>query len=335
MDVVEHINMTTLVVGGAGYIGSHMVKMMCEEGHDVVVFDNLSGGYRDAIVGGLFEYGDLADIHDLKRVFKKYNFDAVMHFASYIQVGASINNPSLYYQNNLINTLNLLNVMVLFGVKRFVFSSTAAIFGEPKYLPINEEHPLFPVNPYGRTKLMVEHILDDYDTAYGLKSVCLRYFNASGGDPDGLIGEQHNPETHLIPLLMQVASKRKDNIIIYGNDYDTIDGTCVRDYIHIIDICQAHLLSLELLKSEGKSTKYNLGNSKGYSVNEVVEVAKQITGREISTLLGPRREGDPACLVADSSKAKEVLGWCPEYSDLNIIVKHSWNWEIEMNIKEH
>lgn len=315
---------TILVVGGAGYIGSHMVKMLLERNYKVVTLDNLSGGYRDAVVGGEFEYVDLANKPELERVFKKYNFTAVMHFASYIQVGESVIRPAIYYENNVVNTLNLLDVMVKYDVKSFIFSSTAAIFGEPEYTPIDEKHPTNPINPYGRSKLMIEQILTDYDMAYHLKSICLRYFNAAGADPDGQLGERHEPETHLIPLILQASSGARENIRVFGRDYGTSDGTCIRDYIHVVDLCSAHLLSLEKILNDKESYSFNLGNGNGFSVNEVIETAKRVTGIEIKAVEDKRREGDPAVLVADATLAKEKLGWNPMYNDLSNIIEHAW-----------
>ena len=310
-----------LVVGGAGYIGSQMVKTLLESGYYVVTLDNLSSGYRDAIVGGEFEYVDLANKFELERVFKKYQFDAVMHFASCIQVGESIIKPTMYYEKNVVNTLNLLDVMLKYDVKLFIFSSTAALFGEPEYTPIDEKHSMNPINPYGRSKLMVEQILADYDRAYKLKSICLRYFNAAGADPEGLLGERHEPETHLIPLILQAASSRRESIRVFGRDYNTPDGTCIRDYIHIVDLCLAHLLALEKLIDEKKSHTYNLGNGHGFSVQEVIDTARKITGEEIKVVDEARREGDPAVLVADSTLAKTELNWKPQHSKLSTIIE--------------
>lgn len=319
--------MRVLVVGGAGYIGSHMVKRLADLGCEVVTLDNLSGGHRDAVVAGEFVHGDIADRTLLDQLFASRRFDAVMHFASFIQVGESMREPIKYYQNNVTNTLNLLNAMQTFGVKRFIFSSTAAIFGEPEYTPIDEAHPRRPINPYGRTKLMVEEALADYDRAYGLKSVCLRYFNAAGADPEGQLGERHDPETHLIPLVLQAASGRRPHISVFGRDYDTPDGSCIRDYIHIVDLCEAHWLGLQYLMAGGDSRAYNLGNGNGFSVQEVIDTAREVTGREIAVVDGPRREGDPARLVADSTKVRQELGWSPRYPDLAEIVRHAWQWE--------
>ena len=321
---------TILVVGGAGYIGSHMVKMLLAAGYKVVTFDNLSGGYQDAVLGGDFVFGNLEDRPSLEHLFTSYHFDAVMHFASFIQVGESVINPSKYYQNNVVATLNLLDTMVIYNVKPFIFSSTAAIFGEPQYVPIDEQHPKQPINPYGLSKWMIEQILSDYDSAYGLKSICLRYFNAAGADPDGELGERHDPETHLIPLVLQAASGRRDAITIYGQDYDTPDGTCLRDYIHITDLCQAHLLALEQLLNGADSSAYNLGNGAGFSVKEIIDIAEKVTDKKIPVIMGERRDGDPARLVADSKLAKTVLDWQPQYADLATIIAHAWQWENRM-----
>jgi UDP-glucose 4-epimerase len=318
-----------LVVGGAGYIGSHMVKQLAGQGCAVVTLDNLSAGYRDAVQAGEFVHGDIADRNLLDNLFSRHAFDAVMHFASFIQVGESMREPAKYYGNNVSNTLNLLNAMQLFGVQRFIFSSTAAIFGEPEYSPIDEAHAKQPINPYGRTKLMIEQALQDYDQAYGLKSVCLRYFNAAGADPDGHLGERHEPETHLIPLVLQAASGRRPGISVFGRDYPTPDGTCVRDYIHIVDLCQAHWLALRSLLDGGGSQAYNLGNGNGFSVQEVIDVARRVTGRHIPIEEAPRREGDPARLVADASLARQALAWQPAFADLEAIVRHAWQWELQ------
>ncbi|GAB4295924.1 MAG: UDP-glucose 4-epimerase GalE [Thiohalomonadaceae bacterium] len=319
--------MRVLVVGGAGYIGSHMVKMLLEEGHAVVTLDNLSGGFRDAVSGGEFVLGDLADSELLANLFSRHRFDGVMHFASYIQVGESVREPAKYYRNNVANTLNLLDAMVAHDVRCLIFSSSAAIFGQPQYVPIDELHPQQPINPYGRSKLMVEQMLEDYDLAYGLRSVCLRYFNAAGGQPGSGLGERHEPETHLIPLVLQAASGRRESVTIFGSDYDTPDGTCVRDYVHVTDICRAHLLALGHLQQDGSSRRYNLGNGKGFSVREVVEAAGKITGRDICVLKGARREGDPAYLIADASLIHDELGWAPAFSELEAMVSHAWQWE--------
>jgi UDP-glucose 4-epimerase len=319
--------MRILVVGGAGYIGSHMVKMLLAKGNDVMTLDNLSSGHRDAVLGGAFIEGDLADVECLDQVFRQHQPEAVMHFASYIQVGESVRKPDIYYRNNVVNTLNLLDAMMNFNVKKFIFSSTAAVFGEPDYLPIDEAHGNAPLNPYGRSKWMIEQILGDYDKAFDFHSVCLRYFNAAGADPDGQLGERHEPETHLIPLILQAASGQRDNIQVFGRDYDTPDGTCIRDYIHIVDLCSAHLAALEYLNQGGVSDRFNLGNGSGFSVQEVIDAVQKVSGKTVTVLNGPRREGDPARLVADSKRARKVLAWEPIYISLETIVLHAWQWE--------
>lgn len=321
--------MRVLVVGGAGYIGSHMVKVLCAEGYEVLTFDNLSSGHRDAVLGGAFVCGDLADVNALDNVFASYKPEAVLHFASFIQVGESVRRPDMYYRNNVTNTLNLLDAMVAHGVSKFIFSSTAAVFGEPEYVPIDEKHPKVPVNPYGQSKLMVEQMLEGYDTAFGLKSVCLRYFNAAGADPEGLLGERHDPETHLIPLILQAASGRRSDIQVFGRDYNTLDGTCVRDYIHIEDLCSAHLLALQHLSQGGSSDCFNLGNGAGFSVQQVISAVERVTGKEVRVVDGPRRDGDPASLVADATRARSQLGWSAIFTDLDTIVKHAWRWELK------
>jgi len=319
--------MKILVVGGAGYIGSHMVQMLGRQGCEVTTLDNLSSGHRDAVLNGRFVHGDIADTALLTGLFAHGRFDAVMHFASFIQVGESVAQPARYYRNNVSNTLNLLEVMQAFEVRRFIFSSTAATFGEPQYTPIDEVHPQRPVNPYGRTKLMVEQALADLDTAWGLRSVSLRYFNAAGACPQGRLGERHDPETHLIPLVLQAASGRRPHIGVFGRDYDTPDGTCIRDYIHIEDLCQAHALALQHLMQGGASQAFNLGNGAGFSVQQVIDTARDVTGRDIHVVDGPRRAGDPSVLVADSRRARQHLGWTPAYPDLRTIVAHAWAWE--------
>jgi UDP-glucose 4-epimerase len=319
--------MKVLVVGGAGYIGSHMVKLLLEQGHEPITLDSLVTGHRDAVAGGEFFKVDLADGEALLRIIELRVFDAVMHFASFIQVGESVQKPGLYYRNNFTNTLNLLDAMVQAGVKRFIFSSTAAIFGEPQYVPLDEKHPQRPINPYGMSKKMVERVLQDYDGAHGLKSVCLRYFNAAGAHPDGSIGERHEPETHLIPLLLQAASGRRESVSLFGRDYETPDGTCIRDYIHVVDLCQAHLLALQWLMDGGDSEAFNLGNGSGFSVLEVIDAVRRVTQREFNVIDAPRRAGDPARLVADSRMIRQKLGWAPVYAELDTIVQHAWGWE--------
>jgi len=316
-----------LVVGGAGYIGSHMVKFLARAGYRVVVLDNLSTGHADAVRYGELIVGDMADTALLDRLFHSHRFDAVMHFAAFSLVGESVDDPGKYYRNNVANTLNLLDAMVRHQVRHFVFSSTAATFGEPRSDRIDESHPQKPINPYGRSKLMVEHLLADYDAAYGLKSVCLRYFNAAGADPEGELGERHNPETHLIPLVLQAASGRRSHIHVFGTDYDTPDGSCLRDYIHVQDLCSAHQLALQWLQEHQQSKHFNLGNGDGYSVLDVIETARKVTGKEIPVLISDRRPGDPARLVADATLAQQQLGWKPEYPDLADMIAHAWNRE--------
>ena len=319
--------MHVLVIGGGGYIGSHMVKCLGEAGIDVTTLDNLSSGRREAVTHGKFIHGDLGDRDLLSHLFDNARFDGVMHFAGHMEVGESVANPAKYYVNNVMNTQVLLDAMRAHDVNRFIFSSTAAIFGEPRHRRIDESHARAPINPYGRSKLMVERMLGDYDVAYGLKSVCLRYFNAAGADPDGVIGECHEPESHLLPLVLRAASGRCENVTVFGTDYDTPDGTCVRDYVHVSDLCEAHLLAMRSLCNGAGSEAFNLGNGNGFSVREVIDKAMAVTGREISIVEDGRRAGDPACLVADSTRARNELGWTPRYAELEDIVSHAWQWE--------
>lgn len=316
-----------LVIGGAGYIGSHMVKKLLATGHAVTVLDNLTTGYMDAAIGGTFISGDIKDRPLLDQIFSEHYFDAVFHFASFIQVGESVKRPDIYYQNNFAATLNLLDAMVAAGIKHFVFSSTAAIFGEPNYTPIDEAHPKLPINPYGRSKWMVEQVLEDYDRAFGLKSVCLRYFNAAGADPESELGERHEPETHLIPILLQVASGRRERASVFGTDYPTPDGTCVRDYVHVMDLCGAHIVALDYLRATNLSDRFNLGNGNGFSVNQVVKAVEKVTGKVLTIDYAERRPGDPAILVANADRARSVLGWLPQYDDIETIVYHAWKFE--------
>lgn len=318
--------MNILVLGGAGYIGSHMSKYLIDSGHMVTIADNLSSGFVSATTGARFANLDIEDIESLNALFSSQKFDAVMHFASPIQVGESIIAPEKYYKS-LTSTLNLLTSMMRAKIMRIVFSSSAAVYGNPVINPIEESHSKLPISPYGRSKWMVEQILEDFDRAYGLKSICLRYFNASGADPNGRLGERHDPETHLIPLAMQAASGRRKSITVYGRDYDTPDGTCIRDYVHVTDLVRAHALALDYLDRSDKSAVFNLGNGQGFSVQEVVEAARRITGKSILVVDESSRAGDPAILVADSSKARQVLGWQPIYSDLDTILTHAWHWE--------
>jgi len=326
--------MKILVVGGAGYIGSHMVKQLVKAGNEVITLDNLSYGYRDAVKYGEFIEGDLGDDTVLDAIFKPGDIDAVMHFAGFIQVGESVIKPSMYYHNNVVNTHVLLDAMLRHEVKNFIFSSTAAIFGEPDYTPIDEKHNKQPINPYGHSKLMIEQVLDDYDKAYDLRSTCLRYFNAAGADPEGELGERHVPETHLIPLILQAASGRREDIKVFGDDYATDDGTCVRDYIHINDLCEAHSLALQKMMKEDKSARYNLGNGKGFSVKQVIDVAKEVSGNDFKVSIEPRRAGDPAVLVADATLAKQELNWQPKFAELKDIVQTAWQWETDFLSKQ-
>ncbi len=314
---------TILVIGGAGYIGSHVNKHLHSQGFNTVVFDNLSRGHASAVVrGSLFE-GDTFSVEDLQRVFSKYKFKAVMHFAASIAVGESVENPAKYYRNNVANTLNLLDIMLKHNVKTLIFSSTAAIYGSPNTVPITETHPPAPINPYGKTKLFVESILRDYDHAYGLKSICLRYFNAAGGDPDGEIKYVPKKEMNLIPIALGKLLQN-DQLTIFGNDYPTDDGTCIRDYIHIYDIATAHVHALKALFKGHPSTFYNLGNGKGFSVAEVVKSVEKVTGRHLKTIMGPRRAGDPPALVADAHKANKELQWNPQYPNIEDMIRHAW-----------
>lgn len=316
-----------LVVGGAGYIGSHVNKMLNKRGYSTVVFDNLVYGHRVFAKWGEFVLGDLGNIEQIRLCFRKYKFDAVMHFSAFAYVGESVKDPSKYYLNNVSNTLNLLQVMIENGVNSFIFSSTCATYGIPTKIPIPEDHPQNPINPYGWSKLMVEQIIRDYEKAYGIKYIILRYFNAAGADPEGEIGELHIPETHLIPLALRSALGVEESLKIFGVDYPTPDGTCIRDYIHVNDIAEAHILALEYLLNHGKSDVFNLGNTKGFSVMEIVRKVEEITGMRVKTVQWQRREGDPPVLIGSSEKARKVLGWNPVWSDIDTIIKTAWNWE--------
>lgn len=318
--------MSILICGGAGYIGSHVNKRLSQEGYDTVVFDNLVYGHIEAVKWGHFVKGDLKNIADLEAVFNQYQIEAVVHLAAYAYVGESVEEPSKYYYNNVVNTLNLLETMRKHGCNKIIFSSTCATYGEPESVPITEDMPQHPINPYGATKLMVERIFKDYSTAYGLQFVVLRYFNAAGADPDGEIGENHNPETHLIPLILDAASGRREDIKVFGTDYDTPDGSCIRDYIHVYDLASAHLLALHYLEEKKKSNFFNLGNEKGISVLEVVDAVKKITQKEFKVSLQDRRVGDPAKLVGGRQSALRILGWKPIYRDIETIVEHAWEW---------
>ena len=323
---MRHTQKTILVTGGAGYIGSHACKILSLNGYLPVAIDNLIYGHKWAVKWGPLEIGDVTDSCFLDAVFKKYKPIAVIHFAAYAYVGESVIEPEKYYINNVIGTLELLKTCLANNVKKFVFSSTCATYGIPDKIPINEEHIQNPVNPYGSSKLMIEKILNDYQNAYDFRSVSLRYFNAAGADLDSEIGEYHVPETHLIPLILDVAAKLRPKIIIYGNDYPTSDGTCIRDYIHVADLAQAHLNALEYLIDDGRSVCLNLGTGIGYSVRQIIDAVEIITGENVVTETGYRREGDPPELVANADRSKKILKWEPNYSDINVIIQTAWAW---------
>ena len=323
--------MKILVVGGAGYIGSHMIKRFQNTDHQIEVLDNLSTGFKENSQNYKFHMCDLSNKEQVHKILKENKYEMVMHFASSINVGESYDHPMKYYENNVTNTLNLLECMIDLKILNFIFSSTAAVYGEPESIPIKEEQKLSPINPYGKTKSVVESILSDYDKSYGLKYISLRYFNACGAHIDGTIGERHNPETHLIPLILQTASGRRNNFKIYGDDYKTKDGTCIRDYIHVMDIAEAHLLSLEKLIQTQTSDIYNIGNKQGYSVREIIDVVEKVTQIKISYEISEKRKGDPAELIADNSKISEKLNWKAKYSDLYTIINTAWKWERKLS----
>ena len=318
--------MAILVTGGAGYIGSHTLMALLKKNEEFIVIDNLVTGHKEAVRGGKFYCGDLRDEDFLDRVFRENEIDTVIHFAAYSLVGESVKDPIKYYNNNVRGTISLLNCMKKHGVKNIVFSSTAAVYGEPENIPILEENSTIPTNPYGESKLAIERLLNWANNAGDINYIALRYFNAAGAHESGIIGEAHNPETHLIPIVLETALGKRDKIIIFGDDYDTTDGTCIRDYIHVMDLAEAHLLALDKLKSGGKSGVYNLGNGEGFSVREVIEKARDVTGRNIPIEIGNRRLGDPAILVASSEKAKKELNWKPRYNDLEKIIEDAWIW---------
>ncbi len=320
---------TILVTGGAGYIGSHAALALKKAGYNVVILDNLSYGHQELVDDVLqikLVIGDTSDRTLLDQLFTTHKIDAVIHFAAYIAVGESVQEPGKYYSNNVASTLNLLSAMLAHGINKIVFSSTCAVYGMPKEVPMTESHPHNPLSPYAASKDMVERILSDFDTAFNLKSVAFRYFNACGADPGGLLGEDHDPETHLIPLALLTALKKRDSLYIFGTDYDTPDGTCVRDYIHVNDLADAHVLGLEYLLSGGASEVFNLGNGNGFSVREVIETAKEVTGLDIPAIESDRRPGDAPILVGSSQKVREMLGWNPNYADLKKIISHAWQW---------
>jgi UDP-glucose-4-epimerase GalE len=318
--------MRVLVTGGAGYIGSHTAKALAKAGHEPLVLDNLSSGHRWAVKWGRLLDWDLADTEMLPQFLEKEHVEAVLHFAASLLVGESVAEPRKYFWNNVVNTLRLLDAMLEAGVKRIVFSSSAAVYGNPQKVPIPEEHPKEPVNPYGETKLAMERALKWYGNAYGLKWIALRYFNAAGADPDGELGEAHDPEAHLIPLIIQAALGRRPHVEIYGTDYPTPDGTAIRDYIHVTDLADAHVQALAYLAEGGESRALNLGTGQGYSVREVINTAAKISSRTVPFREGPRRAGDPPVLVADASHAGKTLGWKPQYSELETIIQCAWKW---------
>lgn len=318
-----------LVVGGAGYIGSHANKLLNLMGCKTVVFDNFSRGHRDFVKWGSLNKGDLADIEQIRACFQKYPIDAVMHFSAFAYVGESCTHPYLYYNNNVSNTLNLLKVMVEYNVNKLVFSSTCATYGIPTKVPICEDQSQSPINPYGKSKLMIEQILHDFDRAYGLKSICLRYFNAAGADPECEIGERHQPETHLIPCVIHTAMGIKKEISIFGKNYNTPDGTCIRDYVHVNDLADAHVRAMNYLEQENQSEQFNLGVGKGFSNLDVVKAVKEISGNEFIVNFDPQRPGDPPILISESKKARNVLGWCPIYQDLDTIIRTAWKWHLQ------
>ena len=316
-----------LITGGAGYIGSHVNKELARRGCQTVIYDSLVYGHRESVKWGILEVGDLEDEQRLEEVFAQYPIEAVLHFAAFAYVGESVREPAKYYQNNVCNTIHLLEAMRRHQVNTIVFSSTCATYGVPERMPVTEDCVQRPVNPYGRTKWMVEQILEDYCSAYGLRYCCLRYFNAAGADPDGEIGESHTPETHLIPLVLDAAAGNTDSVCVFGTDYPTPDGTCIRDYIHVTDLADAHIRALEYLTKGGASLCLNLGSGAGASVKEVLAAAKQVTGRDFSVVDQPRRPGDPPVLIGSAAKAAQVLGWKPVRQDLHTIIRHAWNWQ--------
>ena len=315
-----------LVTGGAGYIGSHVVKMLKDIGYGVVVYDSLENGHLEAVRGVDLVEGDLRDRALLEATFNINQIEAVMHFAAYASVGDSVINPSKYFDNNIVGGLNLVEAMREHDVGKIIFSSSAAVYGEPQHVPIEESHPKNPTNPYGESKLMFENILKWYDTAYGTRSISLRYFNASGSDPDGTIGENHSPEEHLIPIVLQAALGQRESVSVFGTDWDTPDGTCIRDYIHVVDLADAHVRALHALENGAETTVYNLGNGDGHSVKQVIEIAGEVVGQPIRWVAAGRRPGDPARLVAGSERIKSELGWQPKYADLRTIIAHAWRW---------
>jgi UDP-glucose 4-epimerase len=315
-----------LVAGGAGYIGSHMVLALLEKGYFPVTYDNLSEGHKEAVLGGILIEGDIADSAKLREVFENYEISAVMHFSGSCYVGESMTNPRKYYENNVLKTINLINITQEMNINKFIFSSSCATYGNPAHLPITEEHPQNPVNTYGDTKLVIEKVLHDYGRAYNFESISLRYFNAAGADPQGRTGENHDPETHIIPIMLDAALGITDSVKIFGSDYETPDGTCIRDYIHVTDLALAHLLALEKLLAGYKTDYFNLGTGTGYSNKQVAETVEKVTGKKLKLEMSSRRAGDPPVLVSSSAKAKSELGWEPQFTDLETIIETAWNW---------
>ena len=315
-----------LVTGGLGYIGSHCVKALKKKGEEVIILDNLEFGHLGASSGCKTVIGDIRDTDITRKIFKENDIEAVLHFAAYTSVGESVVDPQRYYKQNVAKTISLMEVMKEFDCKQMIFSSTAATFGEPEYVPIDENHPQNPKNPYGASKLMVERIMKDYEAAYGIRSIVLRYFNASGADPEGEIGEDHTPETHLIPIIIQQALGQREKVYVFGNDYDTPDGTCIRDYIHVNDLAKAHLLGLDALRNGHKTDFFNMGNKTGFSVLEIIKAVEKVSGKKINYEIGDRRPGDPAKLIATSDKIEKELGYKADFPSVEATIETAWNW---------
>jgi UDP-glucose 4-epimerase len=316
----------TLIIGGAGYIGSHVNKYFNQQGYETIVLDNLSRGFKQLVRWGELKIGDVGDVNILREIFAKNKIDVVVHLSALAYVGESVENPGLYYETNVAKTIMLLNAMVEHGVRKFIFSSTCATYGNAQYLPINEIHPQNPINPYGRTKLMVEWILKDFAIAHGIKSCALRYFNAAGADESCEIGELHEPETHLIPVIFEVLNKKRSHIDIFGDDYDTPDGTCIRDYVHVTDLAQAHFLASQYLENHQGFHDFNLGYGRGHSVKEIISAIEKVVGSKVEYKISPRRPGDPAELIGSGKKAIDLLGWNPRFTELEKIIETAWNW---------
>jgi UDP-glucose 4-epimerase len=330
-EVEERDKELVLVTGGAGYVGSHANKLLHQQGYDTIVYDNLEYGHEECSKWGTLVRGDLTDRDGLRALFEGNPITAVMHFAAYTYVGESVDHPGKYYRNNVANTLNLLDAMIEHGVRFLIFSSTCAVYGNPRRIPLSEDHPLDPISPYGRGKQMVETILQDLNKAHDLQYASLRYFNAAGADPEAEIGEWHDPETHLIPLVLDAALGKREDVKIFGTDYDTPDGTCIRDYIHVTDLAAAHVAALDHLKKTGKSDVFNLGNGNGFTVRQVIEEARRITGKEIPVEEVGRRAGDPGTLIGSSDKARRALGWTPHFADLTEIIGTAWAWHKKLH----